>query len=149
MELVISAIKRQIGLEEAKVHIHNTMMANKDAVIFEHSDLPGIRPDYLEQLKKALIVLEASSDQNNTVTLRGEFIIELESKEDWCNSIPCRLPKLSSAERLIWIDANGHGLTCGLDFRSAEQLNSYPVKVYRQIRTSERFYSETTQNQNA
>lgn len=66
------------------------------------------------------------------IEILGELIIILESKEDWVNRIPRLLPpKRYNSEKFIWVDSMGHTMAIGQDFSAAEELNSYPVKVYR------------------
>ena len=56
MELVISALQRQIRLEEAKHEKRQRMLATANQVV--HMDpLPESNPEYLEQLKKAVHLL--------------------------------------------------------------------------------------------
>jgi hypothetical protein len=56
MELVISAINRQIKLEEAKLEKRNRMLATARQIV--HSEpLPNANPQYIEQLKKAVRLL--------------------------------------------------------------------------------------------
>jgi hypothetical protein len=71
------------------------------------------------------------------IEINVELLLELESKNDWINKIPRDLPELSKREKMIWIDSNGNSLTVGEDFQKAEDMKSYPVKIYRQVRVSE------------
>lgn len=69
----------------------------------------------------------------------GELIIELRSLQDWVNKCPNRLPaKQRAGEQWLWLDAKGYILTCGEDFQAAEKKATYPVKVYRLKRTSDK-----------
>lgn len=66
------------------------------------------------------------------LNLQGECIMELKSKQDWIDNVPDKLPpKLSRHEKRLWIDSNGNTLECGMDFRAAEVMETYPVKIYR------------------
>lgn len=66
------------------------------------------------------------------ITVNGELLFELESKQAWINRVPGILPnKTRGAERWLWIDKNGNVFECGADFMAAEKIESYPCKVYR------------------
>ena len=66
------------------------------------------------------------------VTFNGELVLTLESKSDWVYMVPAKLPKKRFFnEHFLWIDANGNSLSCGGDFMAAEEMQLYPVKVYR------------------
>lgn len=66
------------------------------------------------------------------VTFNGELILTIESKNDWINKCPHRLPAQKFYnEQFVWIDASGNCLAMGADFMAAEEKQSYPVKVYR------------------
>lgn len=66
------------------------------------------------------------------ITVNGEFLFELKSKQDWVNRVPRILPdKIRSGESWIWVDINGDVFECGADFKAAEEKESYPCKVYR------------------
>jgi hypothetical protein len=67
----------------------------------------------------------------------GELILTLESKRAWVNRVPQCLPEKTKAQQLIWIDANNNCLTIGEDFAAAEEMKSYPVRVYRVYRVAE------------
>ena len=71
------------------------------------------------------------------ITCNGELIITLENKQDWVNRIPEELPEKRKAEQRIWIDKNGNCLAIGEDFSAAENVESYPVKVYSLQRVAE------------
>jgi len=67
-----------------------------------------------------------------SITVKGEFLFELRSKNDWVVSVPDILPqKTRGAEQWIWIDKNGNNFESGLDCKVAEQETTYPCKVYR------------------
>ena len=56
MELVISALQRQIKLEEAKLEKRERMLATANQVV--HSEpLQEASPEYIKQLKKAVLLL--------------------------------------------------------------------------------------------
>ena len=66
------------------------------------------------------------------ITVKGELLFELESKQQWVNRVPQILPeKTRSAETWLWVDKNGNVFECGLDFRIADEKATYPCKVYR------------------
>lgn len=66
------------------------------------------------------------------ITFNGELILTLESKNDCINMDPHCLPAQKFYnEQFMWIDANGNCLARGVDFTAAEEMQSYPVKVYR------------------
>lgn len=66
------------------------------------------------------------------ITFNGELLITLTSKQDWINNIPRMLPsKRYYKEDFLWLDKNGNQLVMGEDFKAAEEMESYPVKVYR------------------
>lgn len=66
------------------------------------------------------------------ITVNGEFLFELSSKQDWVNRVPNILPsKTRAAEQWLWVDKNGNVFECGADFIAAEKQDSYPCKVYR------------------
>jgi hypothetical protein len=73
-------------------------------------------------------------------SFNGELILTLESKSDWIRKVPNHLPEKNYYnEHFIWIDANGNTLSMGIDFALAEEMNSYPVKVYRHIRVKQAY----------
>ena len=73
-----------------------------------------------------------------TIKLKAELLLILDSKQDWVNKVPRRLPpKQTATEERIWNDAQGHVLSLGEDFKAAETLKTYPVKVYRLVRVVE------------
>jgi len=66
------------------------------------------------------------------ITVKGELLFELESKQQWINRVPQILPeKTRGGEQWIWVDKNGNVFECGLDFKIAEEEATYPCKVYR------------------
>jgi hypothetical protein len=72
------------------------------------------------------------------IELNAEFLFELQSKKEWINRVPECLPeKTTKAEEWIWIDKNGNSVIIGEDFAAAEKTESFPVKLYRKIRTAE------------
>lgn len=67
-----------------------------------------------------------------TIKIKGEFLFELASKQDWIYKVPGILPnKIRPGESWIWIDKNGNVFECGADFTAAENHCTYPCKVYR------------------
>ena len=72
------------------------------------------------------------------VKVNGELIIELKSKQDWINRCPRHLPeKRRMSEQWVWVDIRGFVFHIGADFAIAEELNTYPCKVYRLISLEE------------
>jgi len=66
------------------------------------------------------------------ITVNGELLFELESKQDWVKWVPSILPKKTrGCEQWIWVDKNGNVFECGADFMAAEKTETYPCKVYR------------------
>jgi len=69
------------------------------------------------------------------VVVNAELILTLDSKQDWVNKVPNRLPeKRYHKEDFLWLDQNNNQLVIGEDFMAAETMDSYPVKVYRMKR---------------
>lgn len=67
-----------------------------------------------------------------TIKVKGELLFILSSKQDWVNRVPRILPeKIRGGETWIWIDKNGNVFECGADFMAAEEMNTYPCRVYR------------------
>jgi hypothetical protein len=67
-----------------------------------------------------------------SITVKGELLFELESKQQWVNRVPHILPKKTrGGEQWIWVDKNGNNFECGKDFEVAEKEGTYPCKVYR------------------
>jgi hypothetical protein len=66
------------------------------------------------------------------IEVRAELLFELASKDEWVRRVPQCLPKKTRAgETWIWIDKNGDVFECGADFMAAEEMNTYPCKVFR------------------
>lgn len=66
------------------------------------------------------------------IVVTGEFLFELESKQDWINRVPRILPdKIRKNETWLWLDKNGNVFECGEDFINAEKHETYPCKVFR------------------
>ena len=66
------------------------------------------------------------------ITVNGEFLFELASKQDWVNKVPRILPKKTrGGEQWIWVDTQGNVFECGADFAAAERLATYPCRIYR------------------
>jgi len=67
-----------------------------------------------------------------TIEVKGEFLFELKSKQEWVNRVPQILPdKIRGGETWIWVDKNGNVFESGADFMAAEIHDTYPCKVYR------------------
>ncbi len=76
--------------------------------------------------------------EKDNLSFNGTLLFNLESKQDWINKCPGFIPeKKSRAELWLWLDNKGNTLTMGEDFEAAEELNTFPVRVYKLIRTSE------------
>ena len=61
MELVISALERQLKIEEAKLEKRERMIATSNQVV--HSEpLPNANKEYIEQLKKAIYLINWESE---------------------------------------------------------------------------------------
>lgn len=58
MKLVLSALNRQVGLEQAKINKRKMMMENKDSVLFSEP-LPTTNEEYLNELIEAIKILDA------------------------------------------------------------------------------------------
>lgn len=71
------------------------------------------------------------------ITINGTKIIELESKQDWINQIPRKLPLKKSEDEFLFVDKNNNLLTIGRDFQAAEEQGAYLVTVYLAQRTSD------------
>jgi hypothetical protein len=66
------------------------------------------------------------------IEINGELLFELSSKKDWIRRFPNILTqKKRTGETLIWVDKNGNVFERGADFMHAEDLQTYPCKVYR------------------
>jgi hypothetical protein len=81
--------------------------------------------------------------ENNTevieVTVKAEFLFELKSMTQWVTKVPDILPeKIRAGETWIWVDKDGYVFEKGADFMKAEDINSYPCKVYRTINVDSR-----------
>ena len=71
------------------------------------------------------------------ITINGELITELASKQDWVNRVPRCLKRKTQADQFLFVDVNNNCLTIGEDFRVAEETASYPVRIYRLQRVAE------------
>jgi hypothetical protein len=68
----------------------------------------------------------------------AELLMEISSKEDWIQRIPKELPaKIHPQEQFLWVDQYGFVLERGADFQKAEDIDAYPVRVYRTVKTSQ------------
>ena len=103
---------------------------------------PGWEKEMMKWDKKSLIKLLGETldkvNQSENVKCWGELVLTLQSKADWVNNVPRKLPEGYEFQTLIWVDSRGFTLRSGVDFEAAEQLRYYPVKCYRAILTSER-----------
>lgn len=72
------------------------------------------------------------------ISIKAKLILVLESKQDWVNKIPRKLPnKTRGSEKFLWIDKNGCVFETGADFASAERIESYPCNIYKLMSVSE------------
>lgn len=71
------------------------------------------------------------------VSFNAELIGTLKSKQDWINRVPRCLPPKREAEVRVWLDKNGNCLSQGEDFMAADDIDSYPVRVYSCRRVAE------------
>ncbi|UBM58259.1 hypothetical protein LAG90_15755 [Marinilongibacter aquaticus] len=66
------------------------------------------------------------------IIVKGELILELQSKQDWINKVPRKLPEKSrGGEQWIWVDVNGNVFERVADFIAAEKAQTYPCKIYK------------------
>ena len=66
------------------------------------------------------------------ITVKGELLFELASKQQWIKRVPQILPdKTRAGEQWVWVDSNGNVFESGADFMAAEKSATYPCKVYR------------------
>ena len=66
------------------------------------------------------------------ITVNGELLFTLKSKQDWVNRVPNILPeKIRGGETWLWVDKNGDVFEMGMDFMAAEEKDSYPCRGYR------------------
>lgn len=75
------------------------------------------------------------------IQCKGELILILKSKNDWLKKVPNHLPEKRRAEQRLFLDKYDNCLTIGEDFMVAEDIDSFPVKVYSLQRVAE--YKET------
>lgn len=61
MKQLLSAVERQIKLEQAKVEQRKIMLANKHVMVFSKS-LPTVNEEYLQELKDVLPILKYLSN---------------------------------------------------------------------------------------
>jgi hypothetical protein len=64
------------------------------------------------------------------IKIKATLVLEISCKSRWINMFPGALPELPMTEKYIWIDAKGNSATCGEDFATAEDNDTYPIKVY-------------------
>lgn len=70
--------------------------------------------------------------------IKAELVLQLESKRQWIAQVPTRLPKKKYYnEQFLWLDSKGNNMVIGEDFHAAEELGTYPVKIYRLVRAAE------------
>lgn len=81
---------------------------------------------------------ELLMEEREQPSIKGDLLFTLASKQEWVNKVPRCLPeKTTKAEAWLWIDRYGNNMAIGEDFTAAEDLESYPVRVYRLIRAKE------------
>ena len=71
------------------------------------------------------------------IIIQAEFLLEFKDKSDWIRRCPECLPIKQDWEEWIWVDQNGNILRSGVDFDASTQLGTFPVKVFKLIRSSE------------
>lgn len=88
------------------------------------------------QVRKRFVSLRCTKQHNMvSIELNLELLLTLHSKSQWISRIPRHLPeKLYHNEEFLWVDSQGNKMVIGEDFSAAEELNSYPVYVYRHVR---------------
>ena len=64
------------------------------------------------------------------IKINGTLVFEITSKRHWINAFPGAIPELPKAEKYIWVDVKGNTATCGEDFMTAEEYQTYPIKIY-------------------
>lgn len=75
----------------------------------------------------------------NSITLNAEYLFEFLSKQQWIDKAQGWFASQGGGEKTVCIDANGNCLNVGLDFAAADNCQTFPVKVYRLVRTSEAY----------
>ncbi len=65
-----------------------------------------------------------------SITINAHLVFEVRSKQHWVNAFPEALPKLPQQEKYIWIDNNGNSAIIGEYFSAAQELQTYPIKIY-------------------
>lgn len=84
------------------------------------------------------IRLEGEAEGTLNLQLRGKLVMTLGSKKQWIDQIPIRLPeKTRTGEQFLFIDGNGCKFESGADFEAAENINSYPCRVYKLMSVAE------------
>jgi hypothetical protein len=75
------------------------------------------------------------------ITINAIYLFEFASKQEWINKAQSWFQnlELSAAEKTVCFDVHGNVLNVGADFSRADELETYPVKVYRLIRTTEAY----------
>lgn len=72
------------------------------------------------------------------LTIKATPILTLNSKQDWINKVPNRLPvKTRAGEIFLFVDKLGNVFETGWDFQVSEKINSYPCTVYKLMSVSE------------
>ena len=72
------------------------------------------------------------------LTIKVEKMDQFSSKADWIKRAQRVFAKKKPAEQWNCFDKYGNHLIMGRDFIAAEKLETYPVGVYRLIKTSQK-----------
>ena len=86
MELVISALKRQLRIEEIRQQERETMMANANTVLYA-KPLPDTNPEYAKQIRSVLAKLKWNTE---AIALLSE-IQQLHKGDDIGDKITAKL----------------------------------------------------------
>jgi len=62
IDLVISALERQIRLETAWIEERDMMLASKNDIYWQGKKIPIVNPEYLKQLIKAVEILKKETN---------------------------------------------------------------------------------------
>lgn len=65
------------------------------------------------------------------ITVKGEFLFEIDSKQGWNKVIAEGIHCKKRGDKLLWVDKNGNCATLGQDFMAAKRKETYPIRVYR------------------
>lgn len=80
-----------------------------------------------------------------TLLVKAEYLFEFTSENHWISKAQ-RWCKGYQKNRLLFVDKENNYVEIGEDFRIAQEIGLYPVKVYRLIRTKESFLKSQTEH---